>query len=61
MDRPATVDMPSAARLRDALGYVEHVLQCIHDCRLDHAELDANRAAACLRFLQGRLTAEGEL
>ena len=54
MDRPNTVDMSSAALLRDALGYVEHVVQCINEGRLDHAELDANRAAGCLREVARR-------
>ena len=58
MERPSTVDMSTATLLRDALMYVTGVQEALADCRLDHAELDANRAAACLRFLQGR---EGSL
>ena len=61
MDRPSTVDMSTAALLRDALMYVTGVQEALADCRLDHAELDARRAANTLRYLQGRLKPDGSL
>ena len=40
--------------LRDALMYVTGVQEALADGRLDHAELDANRAAGCLREVARR-------
>lgn len=48
--KPAT----EADLLRDARMYAEHVVQCIDAGRHEHARIDADRAAECLRAVTER-------